>query len=53
MFYRHPDGRTTAVPHHRGRDIAKPLLREILRDIEMTPQQFRHALEELRLRGGQ
>ncbi len=24
-FYRHPDGRTTTVPHHSGRDLAHPL----------------------------
>jgi len=32
IFYRHPDGRTTTVPNHPGRDIARPLLREILRE---------------------
>ena len=26
VFYRHPDGRTTTVPFHAGRDIARPLL---------------------------
>jgi len=25
VFYRHPDGRTTTVPHHSGRDLARPL----------------------------
>lgn len=25
VFYRHPDGRTTTVPHHPGRGIARPL----------------------------
>ena len=47
VFYRHPDGRATTIPHHRGRDLAKPILHEILRNIEMTPRQFLHALEEL------
>jgi len=40
VFYRHPDGRTTTVPHHPGRDLARPLVREILREIEVTPEQF-------------
>jgi len=44
VFYRHPDGRVTSVPNHPGRDIARPLLREILREIEMTPEHFREAL---------
>ncbi|MFQ5795820.1 MAG: type II toxin-antitoxin system HicA family toxin [Candidatus Bipolaricaulia bacterium] len=47
VFYRHPDGRTTTVPHHLGRDLARPLIREILREIELTPQQFRKELEKL------
>ena len=42
VFYRHADGRTTTVPNHEGRDIARPLLREIIREIEMTPEQFEH-----------
>ncbi|MBC7092502.1 type II toxin-antitoxin system HicA family toxin [Candidatus Bipolaricaulota bacterium] len=48
VFYRHPDGRTTTIPYHRGRDLARPLLREILREVELTPQEFRQMLEELR-----
>ena len=36
VFYRHRDGRTTTVPFHAGRDIARPLLREILKDIELS-----------------
>jgi len=47
VFYRHPDGRTTTVPHHRGRDLARPLIREILREIDLTPDQFRQILDEL------
>ena len=44
VFYRHPDGRTTTVPDHRGRDLARPLIREILREIELTPDQFQQHL---------
>jgi predicted RNA binding protein YcfA (HicA-like mRNA interferase family) len=40
VFYRHPDGRTTTVPHPAGRDLAGPLVRAILRDINLTPQAF-------------
>lgn len=40
VFYRHPDGRTTTIPHHPGRDLARPLVREILREIDVTPEQF-------------
>jgi predicted RNA binding protein YcfA (HicA-like mRNA interferase family) len=44
IFYRHADGRTTTVPNHKGRDLARPLLREILREIEISPEQFRELL---------
>ncbi|HEY4301288.1 MAG TPA: type II toxin-antitoxin system HicA family toxin [Candidatus Didemnitutus sp.] len=35
--YRHPDGRGTTVPLHKGRDIAPPLLRQIAKDVGLTP----------------
>jgi len=47
VFYRHPDGRTTTVPHHGGRDLARPLVREILREIDLTPDQFRQELDQM------
>lgn len=47
VFFRHPDGRTTTVPAHPGRDLGRPLIREILREIELTPEQFQVALENL------
>jgi predicted RNA binding protein YcfA (HicA-like mRNA interferase family) len=47
VFYRHPDGRTTTVPRHSGRDIARPLTREILREIELSPEQFVEELTKL------
>lgn len=34
--YRHPDGRCTTVPFHRGRDISPILLRQISKDIGLT-----------------
>jgi len=46
-FYRHPDGRTTSIPNHPGRDLARPLIREILREIELSPEQFQKKLERI------
>ena len=46
VFYRHPDGRTTTVPNHPGRDLSRPLIREILREVELTPQEFQAELEK-------
>jgi len=47
FFYRHPDGRTTTLPYHPGRDLSRPLIREILREIELTPEQFIKELDRV------
>lgn len=47
VFYQHADGRTTTIPNHPGRDLARPLVYEILREIELSPDQFRKVLESL------
>ena len=41
----HADGRTTTVPNHAGRNLARPLIREILREIDLTPDRFRQELD--------
>jgi predicted RNA binding protein YcfA (HicA-like mRNA interferase family) len=46
VFYRHNDGRTTTVPNHSGRDISRPLLREILREIQLSPEEFEQELHK-------
>ena len=38
--FRHPDGRATTVPFHRGRDISPTLLRKIAEDIGLTIEEF-------------
>ncbi len=40
IYLRHPAGRATVVPMHKGEDIGKGLLRKILRDIEMSWEEF-------------
>ncbi len=46
-FYRHPDGRTTTLPHHRRRVLARPLIGEILREIEITVDEYILYLKKL------
>jgi predicted RNA binding protein YcfA (HicA-like mRNA interferase family) len=46
-FYRHPDGRYTTVPHHRGRMLARPLIREILKEIKVDVEEYGKYLQEL------
>jgi predicted RNA binding protein YcfA (HicA-like mRNA interferase family) len=38
--FRHGDGRVTTVPFHSGRDISPILLRQIISDIHVTPEEF-------------
>lgn len=38
--FRHSDGRVTTVPVHAGRDISPNLLRKIIEDIRLTPEEF-------------
>lgn len=38
--FRHPDGRMTTVPDHKGRDISPGLLRQILEDIRVSAEDF-------------
>lgn len=38
--FRHPDGRGTTVPFHQGRDISPILLKQIIKDIGITVDEF-------------
>lgn len=40
IYFRHPDGRSTVVPFHKGEDLSKGLLSAILRDIELPWDEF-------------
>lgn len=38
--FRHNDGRATTVPVHSGRDISPILLKQIIKDIGLTVEEF-------------
>jgi predicted RNA binding protein YcfA (HicA-like mRNA interferase family) len=38
--FRHPDGRQTTVPDHGARDLSPIILRQIIKDIGLTPDEF-------------
>ncbi|HYS32223.1 MAG TPA: type II toxin-antitoxin system HicA family toxin [Streptosporangiaceae bacterium] len=38
---KHPDGRATTVPVHRGKDVPKGTQRSILRDVGMSADDLR------------
>lgn len=40
LFLSHSDGRTTVVPVHPTKQIGTGLLRSILHDIELSPEDF-------------
>ena len=46
-FYRHPDGRTTTIPHHSGRILARPLIRELLREVQLSVDEYNDYLKKL------
>jgi len=47
VFYRHSDGRYTTLPHHGNQDLGRPLIRQILREISLSPEQFIDQLKKL------
>jgi predicted RNA binding protein YcfA (HicA-like mRNA interferase family) len=42
--YVHPDGRRTTVPVHAGKDIGRGLLRQILKDIDVSIAELKEYL---------
>lgn len=40
ICFKHSDGRFTLVPYHSGEDIGRGLLRQILREINISPEEF-------------
>ncbi len=47
IFYRHPDGRTTTVPYHKGTVLPRPLIRKILREIKVDIDQYVNTLNKI------
>lgn len=39
-FYRHSDGRYTTIPHHGSDDLGRPLIREILKQVELSNEEY-------------
>ncbi len=47
VFYRHPDGRYTTLPHHGNQDLGRSLIRQILREIDISPEEFIEVLKNI------
>jgi predicted RNA binding protein YcfA (HicA-like mRNA interferase family) len=47
VFYRHPDGRYTTIPHHPGKDLPRELIRSILKQINLSTEEFLDLLKQV------
>ena len=47
VFYRQPDGRYTTLPHRGNQELGRSLTRQILREIEITPEEFMRLLKKI------
>ena len=43
-FFQHSDGRTTVIPMHKSEDLGRGLIRSVLKDIELSVEEY----EEIR-----
>ena len=47
LFYRHPDGRYTTIPHHPGKDLPRELTKTILKQINISTDEFLELLKNI------
>lgn len=40
VYLKHPDGRATVVPVHKGESVGRGLLRKIMQDAELSREEF-------------
>lgn len=45
--FKHPDGRRTVVPVHGNEDLGKGLLREILKQVKLTKDEYEKLRQEV------
>jgi predicted RNA binding protein YcfA (HicA-like mRNA interferase family) len=44
--FRHPSGKIIVIPDHGAQVIVRPLLRKILRDLGVSPEEYTELLKE-------
>lgn len=47
-FWAHPDGRTTVIPIHPGKKLPIGMISKILRDIEMSVEEYLRHLKKIK-----
>ena len=40
IYLKHPDGRATVVPIHRGESVGRGLLKKIIQDADLSREEF-------------
>jgi len=46
IFLQHPDGRITVIPVHKGEKIGRGLLRKILKDVDLSREEYLDLLQK-------
>lgn len=47
VLFAHVDGRCTVVPIHKGEDLGRGLIRKILRDVKISPEEYEKLRREI------
>ncbi len=47
LVMKHPDGRITVIPIHKGEEIGRGLLRKIIREVKLSREEFLRLIEEV------
>ena len=46
-FYKHIDGRTTTIPFHSSKKLARPLIRVILNEINISIEEYNELVGDI------
>lgn len=47
VVMKHPDGRVTVVPVHKGEDLGRGILRQIAKDVQISKEELARILEKI------
>jgi len=47
IVMKHPDGRITVIPFHKGEELGRGILKEIIKDVGIDKEEFLKLLEKV------
>lgn len=47
VIMKHPDGRVTVIPVHKGEELGRGILREIIKDAKVNKEEFLKLLKKV------